>query len=134
MRSGNHVTLNTLEKRENRPVKFKQRRLEMLHYYPKLAFIHKNSYIENLFNSLKPLQSSQIRKKLQIKGHWHFVFKMSRSNEVSDAEYQKGLDALSSLISGRVRSDGKNWSHAFEMMKVYLEVRLLLISPSQHPQ
>ena len=48
---------------------------------------------------------------------------MTTSDAVSDEEYQKGLDVLSSLISGRVRSDGKNWSHAFEMMKIYLEVR-----------
>ena len=39
-----------------------------------------------------------------------------------DAEYQKALDALSSLISGKQRSDGRNWAHAFDMMKVYLEV------------
>ena len=45
-----------------------------------------------------------------------------------DKEYQDGLDALSSLISGRARADGKNWSHAFEMMQVYLEVR-----PRRHP-
>lgn len=47
---------------------------------------------------------------------------MGGNGEFSDADYQKGLDALSSLISGRVRSDGKNWSHAFDMMQVYLEV------------
>ena len=46
---------------------------------------------------------------------------MSGPEDVSDEDYQKGLDALSSLISGRVRADGKNWSHAFDMMKVYLE-------------
>ncbi|GAB4823124.1 hypothetical protein N2152v2_010170 [Parachlorella kessleri] len=38
-----------------------------------------------------------------------------------DTEYQKALDALSSLISGKQRSDGRNWAHAFDMMKVYLE-------------
>ena len=47
---------------------------------------------------------------------------MEGNGDVSDDEYQKGLDALSSLISGRVRSDGKNWSHAFDMMQTYLEV------------
>ncbi|KAG7671069.1 hypothetical protein Ndes2526B_g01154 [Nannochloris sp. 'desiccata'] len=46
---------------------------------------------------------------------------MAGQGEVSDEEYNKGLDALSSLISGRVRADGKNWSHAFDMMKIYLE-------------
>ena len=47
---------------------------------------------------------------------------MAGPGEVTDEEYNKGLDALSSLISGRVRGDGKNWSHAFDMMKIYLEV------------
>ncbi len=47
---------------------------------------------------------------------------MASPEEVSDEEYTKGLGALSSLISGRARADGKNWSHAFDMMKVYLEV------------
>lgn len=42
------------------------------------------------------------------------------------SEYERGLKALSSLISGRQRADGKNWSHAFELMKVHLEVRVLL--------
>ena len=54
----------------------------------------------------------------------------------SDEEYQKGLDALSSLISGRVRSDGKNWSHAFEMMQLYLEVScfaVLLLATTTYP-
>jgi hypothetical protein len=41
----------------------------------------------------------------------------------TEEEYQAGLQALSSLISGKVRSDGKTWSHAFEMMQIYLEVR-----------
>lgn len=40
---------------------------------------------------------------------------------VTDEAYQKGLDALSSLISGRTRGDGKKWSHAFEMMETYLQ-------------
>jgi hypothetical protein len=39
-----------------------------------------------------------------------------------DGEYEKALEALSTLISGKQRSDGRNWSHAVEMMKVYLEV------------
>ena len=47
---------------------------------------------------------------------------MESASDVTDEEYQKGLDALSSLISRRVRADGKNWSHAFDMMKIYLEV------------
>jgi len=49
--------------------------------------------------------------------------KMAASDVPSSEDYQKGLEALSSLISGRVRADGKNWSHAFEMMQKYLEVR-----------
>ena len=32
------------------------------------------------------------------------------------------LTAVDSLISGKKRSDGKNWSHAFDMMDVFLEV------------
>lgn len=47
---------------------------------------------------------------------------MAGQGEVSNEEYNKGLDALSSLISGRARADGKSWSHAFDMMKIYLEV------------
>ena len=46
---------------------------------------------------------------------------MKASSPPDEAEYQEGLDVLSSLISGRVRGDGKNWSHAYDMMKVYLE-------------
>lgn len=40
---------------------------------------------------------------------------------MTDEAYQKGLDALSSLISGRTRADGTKWSHAFEMMETYLQ-------------
>jgi hypothetical protein len=43
--------------------------------------------------------------------------------EPTEAEWEAGLEALSGLISGRARSDGRNWSHAFEMMEAYLEVR-----------
>lgn len=38
-----------------------------------------------------------------------------------EAEYQRALDALSGLISGRQRKDGAQWAHAFEMMQCYLE-------------
>lgn len=33
------------------------------------------------------------------------------------------LLAVDSLISGKKRSDGRNWSHAFDMMDLFLEVR-----------
>lgn len=45
---------------------------------------------------------------------------MSASSE--DAEYERALAALSSLISGRQRKDSGQWEHAFEMMQCYLEV------------
>jgi hypothetical protein len=56
---------------------------------------------------------------------------MAGQEEVSDEDYTNGLDALSSLISGRVRGDGKNWSHAFDMMKIYLEVSLICTEYTQ---
>ena len=40
-----------------------------------------------------------------------------------NVSYDEALRLLSSLISGKRRTDGKNWSHAFEMMQSYLEVR-----------
>lgn len=39
-----------------------------------------------------------------------------------DAEYQRALSALSSLISGHRRMDSGKWQHAFDMMQCYLEV------------
>lgn len=44
---------------------------------------------------------------------------MDQSSE--DAEYERALEALSGLISGRQRKDSGMWSHAFEMMQSYLE-------------
>ncbi len=59
---------------------------------------------------------------------------MEGPDAVSDEEYQRGLDVLSSLISGRVRGDGTQWAHAFDMMKVYLEVSCLgLATPHYLP-
>lgn len=50
------------------------------------------------------------------------VLPLDSSNTMSDdAEYDRAQEALSTLISGRQRADGKNWAHAFDMMKVYLE-------------
>lgn len=46
---------------------------------------------------------------------------MAASDE--DREWQRAEEALSTLISGRQRADGKNWAHAFDMMRVYLEAR-----------
>ena len=40
----------------------------------------------------------------------------------SDQEFQQAMDALGTLISGKVRGDGKTWKDAFEYMQVYLEV------------
>jgi hypothetical protein len=40
-------------------------------------------------------------------------------------EYAEGLRLLSSLISGKQRVDTGNWSHAFEMMREYLEVKAI---------
>ncbi len=39
-----------------------------------------------------------------------------------DAEYERALEALSGLISGKQRKDSGMWAHAFEMMASYLEV------------
>lgn len=39
-----------------------------------------------------------------------------------DAEYERALEALSGLISGKQRKDSGMWAHAFEMMATYLEV------------
>lgn len=38
-------------------------------------------------------------------------------------DWQSALTALDSLISGKPRSDGASWSHAFDMMRIYLQVR-----------
>ncbi|PRW33995.1 folylpolyglutamate synthase isoform X1 [Chlorella sorokiniana] len=38
-----------------------------------------------------------------------------------EEEYERALEALSSLISGKQRKDGSQWAHAFEMMASYLE-------------
>ncbi len=42
-----------------------------------------------------------------------------------DQEFQQAMDALGTLISGKVRGDGKTWKDAFEYMQVYLEVSRL---------
>ena len=42
------------------------------------------------------------------------------------------LAAIDSLISGKRRSDGKNWAHAFDLMTLYLEVRLAVRPGSLH--
>ena len=36
--------------------------------------------------------------------------------------WEETLKAVDTLISGKKRSDGKNWSHAFDMMDLFLEV------------
>ena len=41
-------------------------------------------------------------------------------------DWQSTLAAVDSLISGKKRSDGKNWAHAFDMMDLYLEVGVLV--------
>jgi hypothetical protein len=37
-------------------------------------------------------------------------------------QYEKALAALGSLISGTKRSHGEKWQHAYEGMRVFLEV------------
>ena len=39
--------------------------------------------------------------------------------------YDAALTALGSLISGKQRSHGERWKHAYDGMRVYLEVILL---------
>jgi hypothetical protein len=46
---------------------------------------------------------------------------MPASDEGSEEEYERALQALSSLISGK-RATGGGWTHAFEMMQEHLEV------------
>lgn len=41
-----------------------------------------------------------------------------------EAEYERALEALSGLISGKQRKDSGMWAHAFDMMATYLEVRV----------
>lgn len=41
------------------------------------------------------------------------------------SEYEKALAALGSLISGNKRSHGEKWQHAYEGMRVFLEVTCL---------
>lgn len=47
-------------------------------------------------------------------------------------EYAEGLRLLSSLISGKQRVDTGNWSHAFEMMREYLEVKAVTHRQALH--
>lgn len=54
--------------------------------------------------------------------------------EQQEAEYERALEALSGLISGRQRKDSGMWAHAFEMMASYLEVRVgALRAPAPGP-
>lgn len=39
-----------------------------------------------------------------------------------EADYDRGLRLLESLITGKKRQDGAQWEHAFDMMQCYLEV------------
>ncbi len=41
---------------------------------------------------------------------------------MADPEYDWAISSLNSLISGKQRIDSGNWHHAFDMMRVYLEV------------
>ena len=45
----------------------------------------------------------------------------SGDDELAD-EYARAMDALGGLISSHRRADGKFWTHAFDGMRVYLEV------------
>ena len=40
----------------------------------------------------------------------------------TDTDMQEAMTALTTLISGRQRKDGRTWETAFDYMKVYLEV------------
>lgn len=51
-----------------------------------------------------------------------------------EEEYSRALEALSGLISSHRRADGKFWDHAFEGMKVYLEVNHTPPPPPQSPR
>jgi hypothetical protein len=42
-------------------------------------------------------------------------------------QYEKALAALGSLISGTKRSHGEKWQHAYEGMRVFLEVNVARI-------
>lgn len=39
-----------------------------------------------------------------------------------EGSYEQALAEMGSLISGKKRPDGRNWSHAFESMAVHLQV------------
>ena len=43
---------------------------------------------------------------------------------LEDRSYERALEALETLISGRKRSDGKTWEEQYLAMHAYLEVRL----------
>ena len=56
---------------------------------------------------------------------WRFErgsMQLTAGMEDVEEEYARALVALSGLISSHRRADGKFWDHAFEGMKVYLEV------------
>jgi len=44
------------------------------------------------------------------------------ASEMDPEGYDPALKALSGLISGKKRADTQFWTHAFQGMKVYLEV------------
>ena len=49
-------------------------------------------------------------------------------DSVSDDEWRKVEDALSSLITSKTRADGKNWEDAFGNMQVYLQVSISILA------
>ena len=59
----------------------------------------------------------------------HCVCKRGSSRAASTMDpdgYEQALTALSGLISGKKRADPVFWTHAFEGMKVYLQVEITL--------
>ena len=60
------------------------------------------------------------------RGHPHIQIVAPRASKMADqeAEYERALEALSGLISGKQRKDSGMWAHAFDMMATYLEVRV----------
>ena len=47
---------------------------------------------------------------------------MSGGDSPGQPDWPSTLAGIDSLISGKKRSDGRNWAHAFGMMDLYLEV------------
>ena len=46
----------------------------------------------------------------------------------ADRSYDAALRSLGSLISGKKRSDGSSWEHAYTLMQAYLQVAQLLLN------